>query len=54
VLVMERLRGVSLVDLEGVSRYTDDPPGTLITALNTWSESVVLAPSFHADVHAGA
>jgi len=53
VLTMERLRGVSLIDLEGIRAYTDDPEGALITALNTWSLSVVLCPSFHADVHSG-
>jgi len=53
VLVMERFRGVSLIDLEGIKQYTDDPEGTLITALNTWFMSVVLCKSFHADVHAG-
>jgi aarF domain-containing kinase len=53
VLTMERLRGVSLIDLDGIRAYTDDPEGTLITALNTWSLSVVLCPSFHADVHSG-
>lgn len=53
VLTMERLRGVSLIDLEGIKAYTDDPEGTLIAALNTWSLSVVLCPSFHADVHSG-
>lgn len=53
VLVMERLKGVSLVDLESIRALTDDPEGALITALNTWSLSVVLCESFHADVHAG-
>ncbi len=53
VLVMERLKGVSLIDLESIRALTDDPEGTLITALNTWSLSVVLCESFHADVHAG-
>jgi aarF domain-containing kinase len=50
---MERLRGVSLIDLEGIKAYTPDPEGTLITALNVWSLSLVLCPIFHADVHAG-
>lgn len=53
VLVMERLKGVSLIDLDSLRRYTADPEGALITALNTWSLSVVLCESFHADVHAG-
>ncbi|CAM9685041.1 unnamed protein product [Chrysoparadoxa australica] len=53
VLVMERLRGVPLTDLEGIKKYSANPELTLITALNTWSLSVMMAPSFHADVHAG-
>ena len=53
VLVMERLRGKSLIDLESVKEYSNDPEGTLISALNTWILSVAMCPSFHADVHAG-
>ncbi|CAE8640255.1 unnamed protein product [Polarella glacialis] len=53
VLTMERLRGVPLVDLEGIKRYTDDPERTLVNALNVWSLSVQSCEFFHADVHAG-
>ncbi|CAM9854304.1 unnamed protein product [Scytosiphon promiscuus] len=53
VLVMERLKGVALTDLEGIKDYSNNPEATLITALNTWSMSVMMAESFHADVHAG-
>ncbi|CAM9305705.1 unnamed protein product [Ascophyllum nodosum] len=53
LLVMERFRGVPLTDLEGIRAYSSDPEATLITALNTWSMSVMMAESFHADVHAG-
>ncbi|CAM9363395.1 unnamed protein product [Sphacelaria rigidula] len=53
LLVMERFKGVPLTDLEGISQYSKNPEATLITALNTWSMSVMMADSFHADVHAG-
>ncbi|CAN0322157.1 unnamed protein product, partial [Ectocarpus sp. 12 AP-2014] len=53
LLVMERLKGVALTDLEGIKDYSSNPEATLITALNTWSMSVMMAESFHADVHAG-
>ncbi|ASK34481.1 kinase [Alcanivorax sp. N3-2A] len=53
VLTMERFHGVPLTDLEVLRRYTDDPAGTLITALNTWFSSLMLCDFFHADVHAG-
>ena len=48
LLVMERFRGVPLTDLEGIRTCTSDPEATLITALNTWSMSVMMAESFHA------
>lgn len=48
VLVMERLKGVALTDLEGIKDYSSNPEATLITALNTWSMSVMMAESFHA------
>lgn len=48
LLVMERFKGVPLTDLEGIRGYTSNPEGTLITALNTWSMSVMMAESFHA------
>lgn len=53
---MERLRGVSLLDEETISKAAKDSSvGTdiIITALNIWSMSVVSMPWFHADVHAG-
>lgn len=52
-LTMERLRGVALVDLEGIRAYAASPEQTLVNALNTWLLSVYACPSFHADVHAG-
>jgi len=53
VLCLERFRGVPIADLQGMRRYTNDPEGTLINALNTWALSVLLCKSFHADVHSG-
>jgi len=54
VLTMERLYGRPLVDLEAIRAYSlESPEATLITALNTWTASVVGCSSFHADVHAG-
>lgn len=53
VLTMERLRGVPLVDLDGIRNYSLNPEGTLITALNVWALSVRGCDIFHADVHAG-
>lgn len=54
LIVMERLEGVPLTDLESIRRVTKkDPEGVLIAALNCWFGSVVRADSFHADVHAG-
>lgn len=53
VLTMERFHGVSFTDLESVKRYTSDPQFSLIIAMNTWFASLLLAKSFHADVHAG-
>jgi aarF domain-containing kinase len=53
VLVMEYLKGVPLLDLEGIKQYTKDPEGTLITALQTWAASVVDNDTFHADLHGG-
>eukprot|EP00419_Tripos_fusus_P050700 CAMPEP_0172836548 /NCGR_PEP_ID=MMETSP1075-20121228/26551_1 /TAXON_ID=2916 /ORGANISM="Ceratium fusus, Strain PA161109" /LENGTH=550 /DNA_ID=CAMNT_0013679783 /DNA_START=85 /DNA_END=1737 /DNA_ORIENTATION=+ len=53
VLTMERLRGVSLIDLDGIRNYSQNPEGTLITALNVWALSVRGCDIFHADVHAG-
>ncbi len=53
VLVMERLYGVSLSDLDSIRQYTDDPEQTLIQALNVWFLSLMACDFFHADVHAG-
>eukprot|EP00741_Cyanophora_paradoxa_P010788 tig00020539_g10430.t1 len=53
VLTMERLRGVPLTDLESIRKYTSDPEGTLIRAMNVWFASVAYHDFFHADVHAG-
>mmetsp|Transcript_4501 Transcript_4501/g.6439 ORF Transcript_4501/g.6439 Transcript_4501/m.6439 type:complete len:546 (-) Transcript_4501:5-1642(-) len=53
VLTMEFLKGVPLTDLEGIKGYSANPEATLISALNTWSLSVMMCKSFHADVHAG-
>jgi aarF domain-containing kinase len=53
VLTMEYLKGVSMLDLESISKITDDPESTIITALNVWTQSVMTTPWFHADVHAG-
>lgn len=55
VLVMERLRGAPLTDLDAIRTVTRgaDPEAVLINALNVWFGSVVGAETFHADVHAG-
>jgi len=53
VLTMERFYGVSLVDLDAVKRYIDDPEEALIGALNTWFASIQQCQIYHADLHAG-
>eukprot|EP00903_Cladosiphon_okamuranus_P020311 g18636.t1 len=53
VLTMERLYGVPLTDLEGIRKVSKNPEATLISALNTWTLSVMNCEFFHADVHAG-
>jgi hypothetical protein len=54
VMVMERLRGVALTDLDAIRSITGAQPElVLINALNVWFGSVVGCPTFHADVHAG-
>jgi predicted unusual protein kinase regulating ubiquinone biosynthesis (AarF/ABC1/UbiB family) len=50
---MEYLKGVPLVDLEGVKKYTTDTADTLFTAIATWGKSVAELDSFHADLHGG-
>lgn len=53
VLTMDYLKGVPLVDLEGIRMYSDNPEATLIAALRTWATSVADNDFFHADVHGG-
>jgi aarF domain-containing kinase len=54
VLTMQRLYGRPLVDLDAIRAYCrGTPEQTLISALNTWTASVIGCSSFHADVHAG-
>ena len=55
VLVMERLRGAPLTDLDAIRAVArnGDAESILINALNVWFGSVVGAETFHADVHAG-
>lgn len=53
VLTMERFYGVPLTDLDTIRKYTRDPAGTLVTAMNTWFSSLMFCESFHADLHAG-
>merc|ERR1712238_93006 len=54
VLTMERLRGVSMLDANEISKITsNNPESIIITALNVWTTSVMKMPWFHADVHAG-
>lgn len=36
LLVMDYLKGVPLLDLEGIKKYSKNPEATLITALKTW------------------
>merc|ERR1719148_256983 len=53
VLTMTRLRGVSMVDAESIKGITNDPESVIITAMNTWTTSVMKMDWFHADVHSG-
>lgn len=53
VLTMDRLRGVSMTDVDEISKITNDPESTIVKALNVWTTSVMTMPWFHADVHAG-
>lgn len=53
VLVMERLYGVSMVDVDAMRHYCDDPAQVMADTLNTWFASLMLCNSFHADLHAG-
>ena len=53
VLTMERFFGVPLTDLETIKQNTSDPKNTLLLAMNTWFQSLMMCEFFHADVHAG-
>lgn len=53
VLTMERFYGVPLTNLETIQKYTRDPAGTLVAAMNTWFASLMFCETFHADLHAG-
>lgn len=44
----ERLYGVPLTDLEGIRKVSDNPEATLVSALNTWTLSVMNCEFFHA------
>jgi aarF domain-containing kinase len=50
ILVMDYLKGVPLVDLEGIRKFSANPEYTLIAALRTWAGSVMDNDIFHADV----
>lgn len=53
VLTMQKLNGVSMVDAESIKSITNDPESLIVTALNTWTSSVMNMDWFHADVHSG-
>lgn len=53
LLVMERLFGVSMIDVSAMQKYCTDPVQVMTDTLNTWFASLVLCQSFHADLHAG-
>lgn len=55
VMVMEKLNGAPLVDLEAIRQTSNkvDSELVLVNALNVWLGSLLGAESFHADVHAG-
>eukprot|EP00889_Picochlorum_renovo_P004355 jgi/Picre1/31385/NNA_006737.t1 len=55
VMVMEKLNGAPLVDLEAIRQASNkvDSELVLVNALNVWLGSLLGAESFHADVHAG-
>lgn len=51
---MDKLDGVPLTDLAAISSMTTaNPEAVLISALNTWTGSLIACQHFHADVHAG-
>ncbi|EDY87106.1 ABC-1 domain protein [gamma proteobacterium HTCC5015] len=53
VLTMERFFGVPLTDLDSIKQHSQDPKNTLLVAMNTWFQSLMMCEFFHADVHAG-
>ncbi|WP_434353467.1 AarF/UbiB family protein [Psychrobacter sp. HD31] len=53
VLTMTHLDGVSMVDIDAMAEYCDDPAQVMASTLNTWFASITGAKSFHADLHAG-
>lgn len=53
VLTMEYLKGVPLVNLEGVKKFSPDTADTLFIAIATWGKSVAELDRFHADLHGG-
>jgi aarF domain-containing kinase len=53
VLTMEYLKGVPLVNLEGVKKFSPNTADTLFTAISTWGKSVAELDAFHADLHGG-
>lgn len=48
LMLQERLYGVPLTDLEGIQKVSENPEATLISALNTWTLSVMNCEFFHA------
>jgi aarF domain-containing kinase len=48
VLTMQFLKGVPLVDLEGIKKYSNSPENTLVSALRTWALTVSMNDKFHA------
>jgi len=54
IMTMEFLDGVSMLDVDSISKITNsNPETTILRALNVWTTSVTTMPFFHADVHAG-
>lgn len=53
VLTMQRFFGVPMTDVAVMRKYCDDPAEVLTATLNTWFASLIMCPSFHADLHAG-
>jgi predicted unusual protein kinase regulating ubiquinone biosynthesis (AarF/ABC1/UbiB family) len=53
VLTMERFRGVSVADAEGVRRTGFDGQERLRTGIRAWFQCLLVADFFHGDVHGG-